>query len=423
MKKSKLLLVFALLVCSVGQAFGQETSFDRERRFQATIVKDIMMCPSVDMVDAYVNLICLDFCYDKFGMEKNGTDEDYWKGKANEVFEQIKKKLEKLDEKIAKDKRIRADDAYEAAMLYSLGYEPICSLDYQKAMTYFKMAPQTTETNVAMVGRGYKINKDMKAAAAAMTFTKPTLKAENLATQFGVQKFYQTRCNQLSAEFMPQIKRAIRSKDYNTLITYIPYKIKDVDSVLSNIPIDINVPFERYISTRIEDVDDFSNRNIICYNGKGGRDILFKSRDYRAYNPSTESLSGIIDLAESSSDLKQLQVPLQTVFSDKNNITKELSPDGLVTLAHLVKMDGDAALLYASVFYSSNLKSWESDNNKSEKASFERVMKVLLKKYPNVCSWQGCPISISQEGELTINSDNYYEVFFKHWAPGVSLKK
>lgn len=70
MKKSKLLLVFALLVCSVGQAFGQETSFDRERRFQATIVKDIMMCPSVDMVDAYVNLICLDFCYDKFGMEK-----------------------------------------------------------------------------------------------------------------------------------------------------------------------------------------------------------------------------------------------------------------------------------------------------------------------------------------------------------------
>ncbi len=326
MKKSKLLLVFALLVCSVGQAFGQGTSFDL-KKFQATIVKEIMMCPSADVVDVHVNFTCHEFCYDGVGF-KNGTDENYWKGKANEVFEQIKKKIEKLDERIAKGKRISADDAYEAAMMYSLGYEPICSLDYQKAMTYFKMAPQTTETNVAMVGRSYKTNKDMKAAAAAMTFTKPSIQAENMATQFGVQKFYQARCNQLSAEFMPQIKRAIRSKDYNTLITYIPYKIKDVDSVLSNIPIDINVPSGRYFTNGIADLDDFSNRNIICYNGKGHSFdlVLFESRDYRAYNPSTESLSGIIDLAESTSDLKQLQVPLQTVFSDKNNITKELSP-------------------------------------------------------------------------------------------------
>lgn len=429
MKKSKLLLVFALLVCSVGQAFGQGTSFDLERKFQATIVKKIMMCPSADMVDGYVNFTCYHFCsegLDGLGL-KNGTDENYWKGKANEVFEQIKKKLEKLDERIAKGKRISADDAYEAAMMYSLGYEPICSLDYQKAMTYFKMAPQTTETNVSMVGRSYKTNKDMKAAAAAMTFTKPTLKAENLATQFGVQKFYQTRCNQLSAEFMPQIKRAIRSKDYNTLITYIPYKIKDVDSVLSKIPIDINVPSGRYISKGIVDVDDFSNRNIICYNGEGHRyDLdLFKSRNYRAYNPSTESLSGIIELAETTSDLKQLQVPLQKVFSDKNNIIKELSPDGLETLAYLVKIDADAALLYASLFYSSNysLESEIKGEKVIEFISLMKIMQVLIKRYPNVCSWQGCPVSINEEGNMAINSDNYYELIFKHWAPGVALKK
>lgn len=233
---------------------------------------------------------------------------------VNWVFKEYREKLAKTDERLAKGKKIFKDDALEAALLYSLGYEPICSLDYQKAKVYYQCVPQTEDVKMAIIGCDYKLNKDIKAAEEAISSVSPSLTAENMANRFGLQKFYQARCNKLSAEFMPQIKRAIRAKDYEALKAYIPYKIQEVDSMLA------------------------------WQNG------LYKSRDYRAYNPNTESISGIIDLAESTSDQKLLQTSLQSVFSDKKNVIKELSPNGLATLAHLVKMDGDAALLYASVF-------------------------------------------------------------------------
>ena len=420
-------------VSHVYEAYAQSISVDAYNYLKSEIEGTIKEAKSASSLDITLHAIYKDReILDEVRMKSEDfrLKQEIIQPFAEMILKEYREKIAQIDERLAKGKKIREDDALEAAFYYSLGYEPICSLDYQKAKTYYQKVTQTDDMKQAIIGCDYKLNKDIKAAEAAMTCIKPSIKAENMADRFGLQKLYQARCNSLSAELMPQIemevKRAMRSKDYNALITYIPYKIQLVDSVLSNVSIAISVPTMGKPSNKLEDVWDFSNRNIIYCNRNGQEVVysLYKHRDYRAYNPTPESISGIIDLAESTSDQNLLQTSLQNVFSDKNNVIEELSPKGLVTLAHLVKMDGDAALLYASVYYSTRSKSWESGDRQTEKTSFEKVMQVLVKKYPSVCSWQGCPISVSpDDGTLTIKSDNYYEVFFKHWAPGIALKK
>lgn len=151
---------------------------------------------------------------------------------ANDYFEKCKKNLAKWDEKLASGKKVSSDDAMYAANYYILGYKKICNQDYSKALEYIKLCPQIPITKMYTVALQYHQNKDKAAAKAAMNFIdKPSSKLSGVASQFGLADVYQEKIMSLIADKKQIIKRAVRSKDFATLLAYIPYNIPEVDSL------------------------------------------------------------------------------------------------------------------------------------------------------------------------------------------------
>lgn len=79
----------------------------------------------------------------------------------------------------------------------------------------------------------------------------------------------------LIADKKQTLKRAIRSKDFETLLSFIPYDIPVVDSLFATCDVDIAIA--RYTKDNnlygrnIEEVEDFDDRNVIK---------IYKVRDY-----------------------------------------------------------------------------------------------------------------------------------------------
>lgn len=199
---------------------------------------------------------------------------------ANEYFEKCKKKLAKWDAKLAAGKKVYYEDAMYAANYYVLGFKKICNQDYSKALEYLKLCPQIPVTKMYTVALQYQLNKDKTAALAAMSFiNKPSKQLSDVASQYGLEDMYHEKIMSLIADKKQTLKRAIRSKDFETLLSFIPYDIPVVDSLFATCDVDIATA-----GCNIEEVEDFDDRNVIKIYKVGDYDREWSNKnDYKDY--------------------------------------------------------------------------------------------------------------------------------------------
>ena len=199
---------------------------------------------------------------------------------ANEYFEKCKKKLAKWDAKLAAGKKVYYEDAMYAANYYVLGFKKICNQDYSKALEYLKLCPQIPVTKMYTVALQYQLNKDKAAALAAMSFiNKPSKQLSDVASQYGLEDVYHEKIMSLIADKKQTLKRAIRSKDFETLLSFIPYDIPVVDSLFATCDVDIATA-----GCNIEEVEDFDDRNVIKIYKVGDYDREWSNKnDYKDY--------------------------------------------------------------------------------------------------------------------------------------------
>lgn len=199
---------------------------------------------------------------------------------ANEYFEKCKKKLAKWDAKLAAGKKVYYEDAMYAANYYVLGFKKICNQDYSKALEYLKLCPQIPVTKMYTVALQYQLNKDKTAALAAMSFiNKPSKQLSDVASQYGLEDVYHEKIMSLIADKKQTLKRAIRSKDFETLLSFIPYDIPVVDSFFATCDVDIATA-----GCNIEEVEDFDDRNVIKIYKVGDYDREWSNKnDYKDY--------------------------------------------------------------------------------------------------------------------------------------------
>lgn len=199
---------------------------------------------------------------------------------ANEYFEKCKKKLAKWDAKLAAGKKVYYKDAVYAANYYVLGFKKICNQDYSKALEYLKLCPQIPVTKMYTVALQYQLNKDKAAALAAMSFiNKPSKQLSDVASQYGLEDVYHEKIMSLIADKKQTLKRAIRSKDFETLLSFIPYDIPVVDSLFATCDVDIATA-----GCNIEEVEDFDDRNVIKIYKVGDYDREWSNKnDYKDY--------------------------------------------------------------------------------------------------------------------------------------------
>ena len=199
---------------------------------------------------------------------------------ANEYFEKCKKKLAKWDAKLAAGKNVYPHDAMYAANYYVLGFKKICNQDYSKALEYLKLCPQIPVTKMYTVALQYQLNKDKAAALAAMSFiNKPSKQLSDVASQYGLEDVYHEKIMSLIADKKQTLKRAIRSKDFETLLSFIPYDIPVVDSLFATCDVDIATA-----GCNIEEVEDFDDRNVIKIYKVGDYDREWSNKnDYKDY--------------------------------------------------------------------------------------------------------------------------------------------
>lgn len=236
---------------------------------------------------------------------------------VNEYFEKCKKKLAKWDAKLAAGKKVYYEDAMYAANYYALGFKKICNQDYSKALEYLKLCPQIPVTKMYTVALQYQLNKDKAAALAAMSFiNKPSKQLSDVASQYGLEDVYHEKIMSLLADKKQALKRAIRSKDFETLLSYIPYDIPVVDSLFATSEVDIATA-QGLISGKIEKVEDFDDRNVIKIYKVGDYDREWSNKnDYKDYfinkclfkhempwtlqvMSNTNKLPGFVEIAES----------------------------------------------------------------------------------------------------------------------------
>lgn len=208
---------------------------------------------------------------------------------ANEYFEKCKKKLAKWDAKLAAGKNVYYRDAVYAANYYVLGFKKICNQDYSKALEYLKLCPQIPVTKMYTVALQYQLNKDKAAALAAMSFiNKPSKQLSDVASQYGLEDVYHEKIMSLIADKKQTLKRAIRSKDFETLLSFIPYDIPVVDSLFATCDVDIATASYKesgfWNHRGIEEVEDFNDRNVIKIYKVGDYELEWSNiKDYKDY--------------------------------------------------------------------------------------------------------------------------------------------
>lgn len=208
---------------------------------------------------------------------------------VNEYFEKCKKKLAKWDAKLAAGKKVYYEDAMYAANYYALGFKKICNQDYSKALEYLKLCPQIPVTKMYTVALLYQLNKDKAAALAAMSFiNKPSKQLSDVASQYGLEDVYHEKIMSLLADKKQALKRAIRSKDFETLLSYIPYDIPVVDSLFATSEVDIATASYKesgiWNHRGIEEVEDFNDRNVIKIYKVGDYELEWSNiKDYKDY--------------------------------------------------------------------------------------------------------------------------------------------
>ena len=72
---------------------------------------------------------------------------------------------------------------------------------------------------------------------------KPSKQLSDVASQYGLEDVYHEKIMSLIADKKQTLKRAIRSKDFETLLSFIPYDIPVVDSLFATSNADIAMNF------------------------------------------------------------------------------------------------------------------------------------------------------------------------------------
>lgn len=273
MKHLRLILLL-LAVCFTQISFSQDLSkkWDEEKKFKSAIEQVLAEADTEQEAENKISSLL------------EGDGEYITKQEkvncANEYFEKCKKKLAKWDAKLAAGKKVYYRDAVYAANYYVLGFKKICNQDYSKALEYLKLCPQIPVTKMYTVALQYQLNKDKAAALAAMSFiNKPSKQLSDVASQYGLEDVYHEKIMSLIADKKQTLKRAIRSKDFETLLSFIPYDIPVVDSLFATCDVDIATA-----GCNIEEVEDFDDRNVIKIYKVGDYDREWSNKnDYKDY--------------------------------------------------------------------------------------------------------------------------------------------
>ena len=273
MRRTRLILLL-LAVCFTQISFSQDLSkkWDEEKKFKSAIEQVLAEADTEQEAENKISSLL------------EGDGEYITKQEkvncANEYFEKCKKKLAKWDAKLAAGKKVYYEDAMYAANYYVLGFKKICNQDYSKALEYLKLCPQIPVTKMYTVALQYQLNKDKAAALAAMSFiNKPSKQLSDVASQYGLADVYHEKLMSLLAEKKQTLKRAIRSKDFETLLSFIPYDIPVVDSLFATCDVDIATA-----GCNIEEVEDFDDRNVIKIYKVGDYDREWSNKnDYKDY--------------------------------------------------------------------------------------------------------------------------------------------
>ena len=273
MKHLRLILLL-LAVCFTQISFSQDLSkkWDEEKKFMSAIEQVLAEADTEQEAENKISSLL------------EGDGEYITKQEkvncANEYFEKCKKKLAKWDAKLAAGKKVYYRDAVYAANYYVLGFKKICNQDYSKALEYLKLCPQIPVTKMYTVALQYQLNKDKAAALAAMSFiNKPSKQLSDVASQYGLEDVYHEKIMSLIADKKQTLKRAIRSKDFETLLSFIPYDIPVVDSLFATCDVDIATA-----GCNIEEVEDFDDRNVIKIYKVGDYDREWSNKnDYKDY--------------------------------------------------------------------------------------------------------------------------------------------
>ena len=273
MKHLRLILLL-LAVCFTQISFSQDLSkkWDEEKKFKSAIEQVLAEADTEQEAENKISSLL------------EGDGEYITKQEkvncANEYFEKCKKKLAKWDAKLAAGKKVYYRDAVYAANYYVLGFKKICNQDYSKALEYLKLCPQIPVTKMYTVALQYQLNKDKAAALAAMSFiNKPSKQLSDVASQYGLEDVYHEKIMSLIADKKQTLKRAIRSKDFETLLSFIPYDIPVVDSLFATCDVDIATA-----GCNIEEVEDFDDRNVIKIYKVGDYDRVWSNKnDYKDY--------------------------------------------------------------------------------------------------------------------------------------------
>ena len=282
MKHLRLILLL-LAVCFTQISFSQDLSkkWDEEKKFKSAIEQVLAEADTEQEAENKISSLL------------EGDGEYITKQEkvncANEYFEKCKKKLAKWDAKLAAGKKVYYRDAVYAANYYVLGFKKICNQDYSKALEYLKLCPQIPVTKMYTVALQYQLNKDKAAALAAMSFiNKPSKQLSDVASQYGLEDVYHEKIMSLIADKKQTLKRAIRSKDFETLLSFIPYDIPVVDSLFATCDVDIATASYKesgfWNHRGIEEVEDFNDRNVIKIYKVGDYELEWSNiKDYKDY--------------------------------------------------------------------------------------------------------------------------------------------
>ena len=282
MKHLRLILLL-LAVCFTQISFSQDLSkkWDEEKKFKSAIEQVLAEADTEQEAENKISSLL------------EGDGEYITKQEkvncANEYFEKCKKKLAKWDAKLAAGKNVYYRDAVYAANYYVLGFKKICNQDYSKALEYLKLCPQIPVTKMYTVALQYQLNKDKAAALAAMSFiNKPSKQLSDVASQYGLEDVYHEKIMSLIADKKQTLKRAIRSKDFETLLSFIPYDIPVVDSLFATCDVDIATASYKesgfWNHRGIEEVEDFNDRNVIKIYKVGDYELEWSNiKDYKDY--------------------------------------------------------------------------------------------------------------------------------------------
>lgn len=273
MKHLRLILLL-LAVCFTQFSFSQDLSkkWDEEKKFKSAIEQVLTEADTEEEAEEKISRLLKGDGYYITEQDKANI--------ANDYFEKCKKKLAKWDAKLAAGKKMYYQDALYAANYYVLGFKKICNQDYSKALEYLKLCPQIPITKMYTVALQYQLNKDKAAALAAMSFiNKPSKELSDVASQYGLEDVYHEKIMSLIADKKQTLRRAIRSKDFETLLSFIPYDIPVVDSLFATSDVDIATA-----GCNIEEVEDFDDRNVIKIYKVGDYDREWSNKnDYKDY--------------------------------------------------------------------------------------------------------------------------------------------